>query len=77
MRRTINNKSTTKNLISDSESSFESDFSTNSNISNVSTASPRRNRKNWSEAEEACLISGVGKVKQHKVCVLRIKILIM
>jgi len=35
---------------------FESDSSTSS----------RRNRKNWTEAEEACLISGVAKVITDK-----------
>lgn len=48
--------STTKTLLSDAEMAFESDSSVSS------SASVRRNRKNWSEAEEACLISGVAKV---------------
>ena len=38
---------------------FDSDTS---NASITSTNSPRRSRKMWSEAEEACLISGVAKV---------------
>lgn len=37
--------------------SFDSDAS-------VSSTSSRRSRKMWSEAEEACLISGVEKVRE-------------
>ena len=48
--------STTKTLLSDAEMAFDSDSSISS------AASSRRDRKNWTEAEEACLISGVAKV---------------
>lgn len=46
-------------MLSDSEASaVESDSS---------RATPRRSRKVWSEAEEACLISGVEKVFNEKI----------
>ena len=66
MRRAVTNK-TTAALISDSEAAFDSDSSIISSTSTASNASSRRNRKIWSEAEEACLISGVGKVRLKEV----------
>lgn len=57
MRRAAKNK-TTAALISDSEAAFDSDSAS----SIASNSSPRRNRKVWCDAEEACLISGVEKV---------------